>query len=83
MAEKRYTIAQVYGKCPKDFHDDFYCKWCGNCGRVFGITKKQMIKQVEQVLRKETESEGLVIPYKRTVLWEEVAEKIIEALGVK
>lgn len=47
---KRYSIVRVDGECPKGFNEDIYCKWCGNCGRLYGDTKKQMILKVAQVL---------------------------------
>ena len=81
--KKKYSLVRVNGECPKGFNEDIYCKWCGNCGRLYGDTKEQLVKKVAQVLRRETGSNAICIPYERTILWEEIAEKIIEFLGVK
>ena len=86
--KKKYSLVRVNGECPKGFNEDIYCKWCGNCGRLYGDTKEQLVKKVAQVLKKETKTDGISLPsnnfsLKNFVLWEDVAEKIIEFLGVE
>ena len=87
---KRYSIVRVDGECPKGFNEDIYCKWCGNCGRLYGDTKEQLIKKVAQVIKRVT-NDGYVIAYKKfgtgyinTVLKNtDVAKEIVEFLGVE
>ena len=75
MNKKRYAIVRVDGECPKGFNEDIYCKWCGNCGRLYGDTKEQLIKKITTVLRREKIKRGL------TYYW--LATKIVEFLGVE
>lgn len=72
---KKYSIVRVDGECPKGFNEDIYCKWCGNCGRIYGDTKEQLIKKITTVLRREKIKRGL------TYYW--LATKIVEFLGVE
>ena len=74
---KRYSIVRVDGECPKGFNEDIYCKWCGNCGRIYGDTKEQLIKKVAQALT------GTLWNDRKGLTYEEIAKKIVEFLGVK
>lgn len=47
---KRYSIVRVDGECPKGFNEDIYCKWCGNCGRIYGDTKEQFTRKIETAI---------------------------------
>ena len=89
---KRYAIVRVDGECPKGFNEDIYCKWCGNCGRIYGDTKEQLIRKVAQVLfRRRLEMYNLIwggVPSKQEAeryyeVREEIAKEIVEFLGVE
>ena len=79
---KRYSIVRVDGECPKGFNEDIYCKWCGNCGRIYGDTKEQLIRKVEQ---------GIIIASKKKQIYianpkafsKAVSKIIVEFLGVE
>ena len=75
---KRYSIVRVDGECPKGFNEDIYCKWCGNCGRIYGDTKEQLIRKVQTALQ--LCNKNRVEKCNQFYL---VAEKIVEFLGVE
>ena len=87
MKNNKYAIVRVQEKCPSGWNlEPSFCdKKCKTCkvAENYGDTKEQLVKKVEQVLKRETENDGIVIPFKKSVLWNEVAEKIIEFLGVR
>lgn len=73
---KKYSIVRVDGECPKGFNEDIYCKWCGNCGRLYGDTKEQLIRKVEQIMRRNIfRTQGQT--------WHDLAKEIVEFLGVE
>lgn len=90
---KRYSIVRVDGECPKGFNEDIYCKWCGNCGRLYGDTKEQLIKKVAQAMFKRQIKTfkrvfGGEFPSKKYVKqiykhYLEIAKEIVEFLGVE
>ena len=86
--KKRYSLVRVDNrtcdKCGflvKAKNGKVRCILSCQC-RLVGDTKEHIVKKITQVLIKETGSNGICIPYERTILWEEIAEKIIEFLGV-
>ena len=84
---KRYSIVRVDGECPKGFNEDIYCKWCGNCGRIYGDTKEQLIKKVAQPLFKKfmttQKFKGVKKKIVATRLAYKIAKEIVEFLGVE
>lgn len=90
--KKRYSIVRVDGECPKGFNEDIYCKWCGNCGRLYGDTKEQLIRKVAQAIfrRKlrlyKKRWGGVPISTEIKYCYEnslEIAKEIVEFLGVE
>lgn len=79
---KRYSIVRVDGECPKGFNEDIYCKWCGNCGRLYGDTKEQLIRKVAQALER-TIIDGVYVRFGIPITVEKLAKEIVEFLGVK
>ena len=76
MSEKRYAIVRVDYKCPQDLEEDIKrCvgEHCKNCR--YGDTKEQLIKKVEQVIKRQS---------LKGAIWEsELAKEIVEFLGVE
>ena len=79
---KRYAIVRVDGRCP-----DFFCKYkvmkdeksfsCNDCNlhRKYGDTKEQLIRKVEQVIKRQS---------LKGAIWESnLAKEIVEFLGVE
>lgn len=93
---KRYSIQRTdrkdCGKCEfayKGKDKKIKCKIGGmwQCDHL-GDTKEQMIKKVTQVMKRQTRSDGLVIPAaifqeSKTLLWEVIAKDIVEFLGME
>ena len=79
---KKYSIVRVDGECPKGFNEDIYCKWCGNCGRLYGDTKEQMVKKVAQALER-TIIDGIYVRFGKPITVEKLATDVVEFLGVK
>lgn len=90
MEEKRYAIVRVDGECPKGFNEDIYCKWCGNCGRLYGDTKEQLTNKIETAIKRKLKG-GYSVTYRKfgkgyikdSVSARELAKSIVEFLGVK
>lgn len=84
MSEKRYSIVRVDGECPKGFNEDIYCKWCGNCGRIYGDTKEQLIRKVAQIRFKQETQYGSKDMLKAVYnMCYRQAKEIVEFLGVE
>ena len=75
---KRYSIVRVDGECPKGFNEDIYCKWCGNCGRIYGDTKEQVIRKVQTALQLCSKNR-----VEKCNQFYFVAKEIVEFLGVE
>ncbi len=89
ILKKRYSLVRVDNrKCDeceflvKAKNGKVRCILSCQCGLI-GDTKEHIVKKIAQVLTKETGSNAICIPYERTILWEEIAEKIVAFLGVK
>ena len=83
---KRYSIVRVDGECPKGFNEDIYCKWCGNCGRIYGDTKEQLIRKVAQAIVKRYFKNFSGSKFCIDIMYREyleVAKEIVEFLGVE
>ena len=88
--KKRYSIVRVDGECPKGFNEDIYCKWCGNCGRIYGDTKEQLSNKIETAIKRKLKG-GYSVTYRKfgkgyikdSVSARELTESIVEFLGVK
>lgn len=83
--KKRYSIVRVDGECPKGFNEDIYCKWCGNCGRIYGDTKEQLIRKIAQAIVKRYFKNFSGSKFCIDIMYREyleVAKEIVEFLGV-
>ncbi len=89
---KKYSIVRVDGECPKGFNEDIYCKWCGNCGRLYGDTKEQLIRKIATaIFRREVKAYkkyyGIepmkIITRDAEAQCLKVAKEIVEFLGVE
>lgn len=82
--KKRYAIVSVDDKCPPMLERKLkVCRTENNCfngkcpyENIYGDTKEQLIRKVEQVLKRSWLSEDIQ-PFR------EVATEIVEFLGIK
>lgn len=75
---KRYAIVPLDRyNCPKYYYEWFKCKHCGNCAELWGDTKEQLVRKIEQAL------ELCMKKGYRTITSEEYAKFIVEFLGVE
>lgn len=83
MTKQRYAIVRIDNqlRCPTNLADEFKCPFpegfsCVKCAKINGDSKEQLINKITTALRRTWLNED-------NQSFREVAEKIIEFLGVK
>lgn len=76
---KRYAIVPLDKyNCPKYYYEWFKCKHCGNCAKLWGDTKEQLIAKVQTAIERLKNDKSRIVV--GNDMW---AKFIVEFLGVE